>query len=153
LALAKAMELEFPPPRIYLIIDHAWLKEDEDEATRLEGRKQMKRLQKLVVTGVSIPSAYKRLKTDGSLWHIGDHEEYAYEIISDAARDLPEGGLSDILPGNGGLHLYKIHQRKTVPATNKEIRILLNLQLRSTAEIVYPDLLPNEQPGNQPDSR
>lgn len=138
-ALAQALRIELPPPRVYLIIDHAWLKDAEDEATRRAGRKQLELLRKLVTKGATIPEAYRQLQADGSLWHIGDHEKYEYGIISAEARDLPEGGLSKIIPGDGGLHLYKIHQRKAVPASSADIQMLLNLRLRSTATIEYGD--------------
>jgi hypothetical protein len=137
-ALVQTLAIDLPAPRIFLIIDHAWLKDTPDEREQAAGRALLEQLRDLVAKGATIPEAFKQLQADGSLWHIGNHEEYAYKIISAEARDLPEGGLSEIIPGDGGLHLYKIHQRKTVPASSKEIRAMLSLRLRSPASIEYP---------------
>lgn len=137
LALVRAMGMKLPPPRVYLILDHAWVKDAEDVEVRNTNRKLLEQLRKLVKKGATIPEGYKQLHADGSLWHIGDHEEYEYDIVSAGARDLPAGGLSTIIPGDGGLHLYKIHQRKSIPASSRDIRVLLNLRLRSSAAIEY----------------
>ncbi len=91
------------------------MKDSPDEATQASQRTSLERLRALVAAGKTIPAAYAALAIPGAAWHIGDHEEYAYNVIPDAAHDLPDGSLSPIIAGDGGLHLFKIYARKTLP--------------------------------------
>jgi hypothetical protein len=76
---------------------------------------------------------------DGSLWHIGDHEEYPYDVIPPEAHDLPDGSLSPIIPGDGGLHLFKIYQRKKVPPPLDQIRGPLYNRLQVELSVDRPE--------------
>jgi len=135
LALAKALALEVATPRIVLIVDHVWLKDADDEQERASGRVLMERLRALVAAGATIPNAYTKLQVEGDAWHIGDHEEYSYDVIPPEARDLPLASLSKIIPGDGGLHLFVIHQRKQILPAGDEIRGPLRERLRRDAVI------------------
>lgn len=139
LALSRALSLDLPPGRVSLIVDHAWLKDAEDEAGRLAGRELMEKLRGLVVAGATIPVAYEQLQVDGSLWHVGDHEEYPSEVLPDEVNDLTAGSLSVIIPGDGGLHLFKIYQRKEEPPSREEVRGILLDQLRMDATVDLAD--------------
>jgi hypothetical protein len=139
LALAKALGLDLPPTRVYLTVDHAWLKDVEDEAGRIAGREQMEKLRELVEAGAPLPQAYEQLQADGSSWHIGDHEEYADDILPEEARNLAAGTLSPLIPGDGGLHLLMVHQRREEPPSAGEIHDLLMEQLRIDATVDLPD--------------
>lgn len=150
-ALAKALGLDVPPPRISLVVDHAWVKDAEDEKGRSSDRALLERLRALVGAGATIPDAYNQLQADGAAWHIGDHEEYLYEIIPAEAHDLPEGSLSPIIPGDGGLHLFKIYQRKQELPPSSEIRGLLSGRLRQDATIEIPETPPPANGKMQPD--
>jgi hypothetical protein len=45
-------------------------------------------------------------------WHIGDHEEYPISVVPPTVRELDAGSVSAVTPGDGGLHLFKIYERK-----------------------------------------
>jgi hypothetical protein len=137
--LAQALALNPPEVRVSLVVDHAWLKDVEDEKELAAGRTRLARLRALVVAGATIPQAYDRLRVDGTPWHIGDHEEYPAEVLPPDVRDLPPGSLSKIIPGDGGLHLFKIYQRKQELPPGEEIHGLLLEWLRRDATIEYPD--------------
>jgi hypothetical protein len=139
LALAQALSLDIPQGRVSLVVDHAWLKDAEDEADRAAGNELMEKLRELVVAGSTIPAAYEKLQSDGRSWHIGDHEEYAIDDLPDEVRDLLAGSLSPVVPGDGGLHLFKIHQRKEEPPSREEVRGILLDQLRMDATIDLAD--------------
>jgi hypothetical protein len=140
LDLAKALGVDIPPPRVSLVVDHAWLKDVKSQKVRAAGRALLVRLRNLVKAGATIPEGYTKLKVaDGSAWHIGDHEEYPYSRLPAKMRDLPPGSLSEIIPGDGGLHLFKIYQRKDQPPSAEEIRAPLRTRLRSDASIERPE--------------
>lgn len=141
-ALARALALDIPPPNVTLVVDHAWLKDAEDEKGRLAGRTLMERLRLLVVTGVTIPEAYNQLQLDGTAWHIGDHEEYTSIVVPAEVQDLSQGSLSQIIPGDGGLHLFKIHQRRQELQPVSDIRVPLLARLRLDAAIEQPETPP-----------
>jgi hypothetical protein len=115
IADAKPLPPPAAPDKVVIVVDHAWVKDSPDEVVQASQRKSLERLRALVAAGKTIPAAYEALGIPGAAWHIGDHEEYAYNVIPDAAHDLPDGALSPIIAGDGGLHLFKIYARKTLP--------------------------------------
>jgi hypothetical protein len=78
------------------------------------------------------------MQLDGTPWHIGDHEEYMAETIPPEGRDLPAGSISPIIPGDGGLHLFTIHERKDYLSPADVIGPILRDQLRQGATIERP---------------
>jgi hypothetical protein len=92
-----------------------------------------------VVEGATIPDAFTRTQLDGTLWHIGDHEEYTYEVIPAEAHDLPLGSISPIIPGDGGLHLFKIYGSKEFQPPADVVSSPLHEQLRRDAAIERPE--------------
>lgn len=134
-ALAKALGIQVPPMRVVLVVDHAWVKDAPGKKGRVAGMAQLKRLRALVKAGATIPQAYARLQFNGNNWHIGDHEEYPYDVLPVAGRDLPVGALSPIIPGDGGLHLFRIYERKQQLPPCDDMRALLNARLRRDAVI------------------
>jgi hypothetical protein len=128
-ALALKLALEVPKAEVSLIVDHAWLKDAPSKAERDRGRKQLERLRGLVEHGATIPAAFQELKLPGALWHIGDHETYAYDIVPEDAHDLPPGSLSPIIAGDGGLHLFKIYERRETPPPADAVRAALRDKL------------------------
>jgi hypothetical protein len=139
LTLARALGLDLPPDRLNLVVDHAWVKDAQDEKTRAADRALLEQLRTLVEAGSTIPEAFIQLHIDGAAWHIGDHEEYPYEVIPPEAHDLPPGSLSPIIPGDGGLHLFKIYERKEQRPPTSEIHSLLIGRLRQDATIERPE--------------
>lgn len=134
-ALAKALKLDVPPPRKYIVVDHAWIKDEAEEKDRAVTLALLVKLRDLVKAGSSIPEAFNKLIVDGSNWHIGDHEEYPYDVIPAEASDLPPGSLSEILPGDEGKHLFKIYAKKEQYPSSAEFRYILNDHLRKDASI------------------
>ncbi|MFA7403933.1 MAG: hypothetical protein WC007_08065, partial [Pelobacteraceae bacterium] len=138
LAVAQGIGIETAKPRIDLIVDHAWLKDAEDASERAAGRGALEKLRALAVEGATIPEAFARMQLDGSLWHIGDHEEYPYEAIPVEARDMPPGAISPIIPGDGGLHLFRIYEKKQLLGPMEVISSQLRDELRRRATIEQP---------------
>lgn len=142
--LAVAMALDVPPVRVIVIVDHAWLKDAEDEKLRATDRALIERLRTLVEGGLTIPEAYTQLNVDGTAWHTGDHEEYLTIVLPAEVHNLPAGSLSPIIPGDGGLHLFKIHKRTEERPARDEVRnpLLTRLRLDATIELPEPAATP-----------
>lgn len=138
LAVAQGIGIEAAKPRIDLVVDHAWLKDAEDASERAAGRGELENLRALAVKGATIPEAFARMQLDGSLWHIGDHEEYPYEAIPAEARDMPPGAISPIIAGDGGLHLFRIYEKKQSVGPMEVISSQLRDELRQRATIEQP---------------
>jgi len=134
-ALAKALGVKVPPMRAVLVVDHAWVKDAPDKKGRAAGMAQLKRMRALVKAGATIPQAYARLRVNGDYWHIGDHEEYPYDVLPVGVRDLQAGALSRIIPGDGGLHLFRIYQRTQELPPSDDVHVPLNARLRQDAVI------------------
>jgi hypothetical protein len=117
---APAPAVESPPAADLLIVDHAWIADatGSKAAARKKNaaqRRSMDELRSRVLAGQALPEAFRTLpglENGGAAWHIGDHEEYAYDVVPAEAHDLPAGSVSAVLPGDGGIHLFKIHGRK-----------------------------------------
>jgi hypothetical protein len=131
--LATRLALEIPTETKSLIVDHAWVKDAAAPRKQAAQRAAMERLRSLCAAGDAIPAAFAKLTELGPAaadWHIGDHEEYAYDVVPDEAHDLPAGTLSPIIPGNGGLHLFRIIERKGAPPPPPLVRAALHERLR-----------------------
>jgi hypothetical protein len=139
LAVARALGIAQVMPRPVLIVDHAWLKDADNEKDRAAGRAQLEKLRGLVAGGATIPEAFTRLNLDGTPWHIGDHEGYDADVLPPEVRDLSAGSLSPIIPGDGGLHLFKIHERTDVPPAPELVTSLLRDQLHRDVTIERPE--------------
>jgi hypothetical protein len=131
LAVAQKLGLPVPATSHSLIVDHAWVKDSQAKKRQAAQRAAMERLRSLVEAGDTIPSAYPKLGLSGAAWHIGDHEEYDYEVVPPEGRDLPAGTLSPIVPGNGGLHLFKIIEHKQARPAADAVSSLLRPHLRN----------------------
>lgn len=139
LALARALSLDIPPATDTLTVDHTWVKDAPNPKLRARNRALLEKLRAEVERGaLTMGLAFKKLVTDGTLWHIGDHEEYAYEVVPAAAHDLPPGSLSAIIPGDGGLHLFRIHARRKQDPPVNDVRAALSARLRQDATIERP---------------
>jgi hypothetical protein len=136
--VARKLALEVPAASELLVVDHAWMKDAPRPKQQAAQRKTLEHLRALVADGATIPEAYKKLGPDAANWHIGDHEEYPYDVVPAEAHDLPVDALSPIVPGNGGLHLFKIHQHKRVLPPAEAVHALVRERLRQgkTIELV-----------------
>jgi hypothetical protein len=131
LAVARKLGLEVPPDANVVVVDHAWIKDAKKASVTAQQKKSLATLREKVLAGESLPTAFKTLPgIDGEAWHIGDHEEYPYDVVPPEAHDLPPGSVSPIIPGNGGLHLFKILDRKLTPPPPDAVHARLRDRLR-----------------------
>jgi hypothetical protein len=128
--LAHKLSLDVPPVAHMVLVDHAWVKDAKAKKVQAAQRAAIDRLRGLVVTGDTIPSGFPKLGVPDAAWHIGDHEEYPYDVLPAQARDLPSGALSPVVPGSGGLHLFKIIDHKRVRPDADIVRAVLRPALR-----------------------
>jgi hypothetical protein len=143
LALARKLSLDVPPDADLLVVDHAWVKDAKKASTTAKQKKSLEELRGLVVAGQTIPRAFERLKgVDGKAWHIGDHEEYPYGVVPPEAHDLQARGISPVVPGDGGLHLFQVYERKKTPPSADVVHPVVRDKLREgkTIEILDPAL-------------
>jgi hypothetical protein len=136
LELARKLSLDVPPGGDVLIVDHAWVKDAKKKATTAKQKKSLEDLRAEVVAGKTIPKAFETLPgVDGKAWHIGDHEEYPYAVVPAEAHDLAPGGISPIVAGDGGLHLFQIYSRKQTPPPADAVHQLVRDTLRNGKQI------------------
>ena len=133
--LARALELDVRPPVHLLVVDHAWVKDAVTPRVRAQQRKDLEKLRGLVVAGATIPAAFTKLGLDGALWHIGDHETYGYDVVGPNANELPAGGLSPSFAGDGGVHLFKIHEHKQELPPAADVHEALRVPLRQDKKV------------------
>lgn len=145
LALARKLSLDVPAagaPDV-LVVDHAWVKDAKKKSTTAKQKKSLEELRALVVAGQTIPKGFETLKgVDANAWHVGDHEEYPYTVVPAEARDLAPGGISPVVAGDGGLHLFQIYARKTTPPPAEAVHQLVRARLRDgkAIQILDPSL-------------
>ncbi len=139
LAVARKLALDVPPNAHVLLVNHAWVKDVKAKKAQAAQRAAIDRLRQLVAAGDTIPSGYPKLGISGTAWHIGDHEEYPYDVVPAEAHDLPPGGLSPVVPGDGGLHLFQIIDHKQVLPDASVVRGALCPRLRQGKNIEIID--------------
>jgi hypothetical protein len=98
-------------PPAALRVDHAWVKGADDPGHA----EAIAALRTRVVAGERITEAWAALELDGNVWHVAEGETYEYAILPAAARDLAPGTVSPVIPGDGGLHLFRILARESAP--------------------------------------
>lgn len=96
---------------IALRVDHAWVK-DAKGAEQKKRRQTMEALRAKIANGGGFIESWNSLRVNGAAWHVAEQETYEYGVIPPQARDLPVGSLSPIIPGDGGLHLFRILGRE-----------------------------------------
>lgn len=94
-----------------LRVDHAWVKDGANPAHE----QAIAALRTRVVAGESMTEAWTALGEDGNVWHVAESETYEYAVLPEQARDLPPGTVSPVIPGDGGLHLFRILARESAP--------------------------------------
>src|SRR5262249_24307934 len=124
-----------PPEVVLITVDHAWIKDSPNKGVQKKQRAAIEQLRKLVDGGATIPDAFAQLNQKAEAWHIGNPEEYAYAVVPAEAHDLADGTLSPIIPGDGGLHLFKIYSRRHQLPPADKVREPLYAKLRAGAKI------------------
>jgi hypothetical protein len=92
-------------PPTNLRVDHAWVKDAAEHAARIAA---MAALRAKADAGEPFVAAWESLGVDGEPWHVAEGETYPYAVLPADARDLPDGALSAVIPGNGGQHLFRV---------------------------------------------
>ncbi len=133
--VAKALGVEIPAAADLLVVDHAWVKDAKKKKQLAADRATIEKLRVATVGGAKIPEAWKKLGVASDAWHVGDHEEYAYDVVPPTARDLAPGSISPVIPGNGGMHLFQVYARKRTMPPDEKTRALLREKLRKDAKI------------------
>jgi hypothetical protein len=95
-----------------LHVDHAWVKDADTPAEQAARRRTIDALRAKVQGGESFVAVWTSLGVDPGPWHVADGETYPYEVIPPEARDLAVGQVSAVIPGNGGLHVFRITGRE-----------------------------------------
>lgn len=103
-----AVEAPAPPA---LVVDHVWVRDADDPAEQAARRAAIERLRLAVERGGSFEAAWQALGVAPEAWHVGESESYPVALIPAAARALPPGSVSVVIPGDGGLHLFRILRR------------------------------------------
>ncbi len=101
-----------PVGAVDLHVDHAWVKDASTPTEQAVHRKTMEALREKIEAGGAFIASWNSLGVDGTYWHVAEKETYSADVIPEAARNLPIGSLSPILPGDGGLHLFRILGRE-----------------------------------------
>jgi hypothetical protein len=94
-------------------VDHAWVKDASTPSLQAVHRKTMEALREKIEAGGAFVASWSALGADGTYWHVAEKETYSADVIPEGARNLPIGSLSPILPGDGGLHLFRILGRES----------------------------------------
>jgi hypothetical protein len=89
-------------------VDHAWVKDAASAAERARQRKSIEELRVKVVGGAGFVAAWESLGVDGASWHVAEGEVYDAAIIPASVRQLRPGEVSAVIPGDGGLHLFRM---------------------------------------------
>lgn len=98
-----------------LHVDHAYVKDAQMPAGQAKRRAMIEALRTKIEGGSAFVAAFESMHVDPAVWHVAEGETYPYDVIPEGARDLPVGSLSAIIPGNGGLHLFRILGRERAP--------------------------------------
>jgi hypothetical protein len=110
--VAASVAAAVPAEPTELQVDHAWVKDADTAGERTVQRQAMEALRAKVVAGGAFLDSWNQLELNGTLWHVAERETYASDVLPAGARNLPVGSISPILPGDGGLHLFRILGRE-----------------------------------------
>ena len=110
--VGRSLGLDLPPATVSLVVDHAWVKDAPRKGERAANRKAIEAMRVLVQGGATVPAAYQQQHgLDGTMWHIGDHETYSTSVLPAPTHGLQPGAVSDVIAGDGGLHLFRVFER------------------------------------------
>jgi PPIC-type PPIASE domain len=104
----RTTSIPTPEQPTKLRVDHAWVKDAARPVKQAAQRKAIDALRAKVAAGEGFNAAWQSLRLDGTPWHVAEGETYDREVIPEAVRDLAPGTVSPVVPGNGGLHLFRI---------------------------------------------
>lgn len=138
------LQLSIPMGPAQLQVSHAWIKDAEKAADKKTQRKDMDKLRSRVDKGEPFQKAWETLKLDGSLWHVADDETYPVDILPVGVQELGVGALSNVTPGDGGLHLFRIINKLPAQPDTDAIRANLRAKLREQATIRFAEPPANE---------
>jgi hypothetical protein len=128
--LAKALSLNVPEPTTQLVVDHAWVKDSKRAAAQAKQKQEIEQLREKVIAGTPLPEAWRGMKLTAMNWHVGEHETYATNVLPPEAKDLKANDVSVVMVGDGGLHLFKVYERKDELPPAEAVRSALHTALR-----------------------
>ena len=103
------------PAVVNLRVDHAWVRDAESADERGMQLRAMKALREKIVAGGTFVASWNELGLDGTNWHVAEQESYPLDVLPEMVRKLPDGSISPIVPGDGGLHLFRVIGREPTP--------------------------------------
>lgn len=106
------VDVVLPAGPMDIHVDHAWVKDASTPTEQVVHRKTMEALREKIEAGGAFIASWNTLGADGTYWHVAEKETDSADVIPEAARNLPIGSLSPIVPGDGGLHLFRILGRE-----------------------------------------
>ena len=135
--VGQSLGLDLPPVTVSLVVDHAWVKDAPRKGERAANRKAIEAMRVLVQGGTTVPESYQQQHgLDGTLWHIGDHETYSTSVLPKATHALLPGAVSDVIAGDGGLHLFRVFERnEQLPEADRFVPDV-KARLREGAKVV-----------------
>lgn len=100
---------------VSLTVDHAWVRDADTPGEQSAQAAAMAALREKVVAGGAFVASWEALGLDGARWHVAEGETYPGDVLPPGVAELPEGAISAIVPGDGGLHLFRIVGREAAP--------------------------------------
>jgi hypothetical protein len=100
------------PAALNLRVDHVWVKDAESPDEQGMQQQALKKLREKIVAGGGFVTSWNELGVDGTNWHVAEQESYPGDVLPEPVRALPDGAISPIIPGDGGLHLFRVIARE-----------------------------------------
>ena len=110
-AMEPAPPEESPAPA-NLLVDHAWARDADAAQQQAAQVAAMAALRERVVAGGGFNASWNALNLDGANWHVAEGETYPSDVLPAEVRNLPAGTITPVVPGDGGLHLFRIIRRE-----------------------------------------
>jgi hypothetical protein len=101
-------ETEAVPATGAIRVDHAWVKDASSAKGQAKRRGEIEALRSKVIAGSGFVVAWESLGANGEVWHVAEGETYDAEVLPAVVRGMAPGQVSAVIPGDGGLHLFRV---------------------------------------------
>lgn len=128
--VGRALSLPVPEASVQLVVDHAWVKDAKKPAAQNKQKADIEKLRVKVTEGQPLGDAWRGMKLPPTNWHVGDHETYGTDVLPAEAKTLKANDVSVVMAGDGGLHLFKVYERKQNLPPVELVRMELHRVLR-----------------------
>lgn len=95
-------------PAGMVLVDHAWVKDASSEKGQAKRRNEIDILRTKAIAGTGFVAAWESLGANGDVWHVAEGETYDTAVIPPSVLALGPGTVSAVIPGDGGLHLFRL---------------------------------------------